>query len=80
MAFDLALTSIAHIPKITGGLLLSKAARSEWDPVEEGEEDLVSLEFERGDMEVLSVVLKNEVMRDCLSQCIADRVYVVCPL
>ena len=40
MAFDLALTSIAHIPSIIGGRLASTlVARSECEPMDDGEED-----------------------------------------
>src|SRR5271154_1647362 len=67
MGLDLALTSIAHIPKITGGLL-SKVVASEWDPIEDGDEDRVRTEAERGDTR--SGEFKKGPRRDCLSHII----------
>lgn len=70
IALDRALTSIAHIPRIIGGLDGSVAMdRSEWEPFGEGVEDLVSLDTERGEVEKSSDVL-NIDMRDleCLSR------------
>jgi len=49
MALDLAFTSMAQMPRITGGLLVSRvAARSGYDPVEDGEDDLVTTETRSG--------------------------------
>jgi len=70
IALDLAFTSIAQIPSTTGGLGFSRGvARSEYEPVEEGEEERVNIELDRGD---LSGRLKRENGRDCLSQYILD--------
>jgi hypothetical protein len=51
MALDLAFTSMAQMPRITGGLLVSRvAARSGYDPVEDGEDDLVTTETRSGEL------------------------------
>lgn len=50
IAFDLALMSIAQIPRMTGERFVSwKSARSSLEAIEEREEDLVTFELERGD-------------------------------
>lgn len=66
IALDLALTSMAQIPSTMGGTgggweCLSDAATSELESIEEGEEDLVMSELERGDF---SVELKKAEIRD----------------
>ena len=68
IAFERAFTSIAHIPSTTGGLRLSAAGeKSEWEPVEDGDEERVNTELERG--ESLSDA-KRALRRDGLvSQC-----------
>ena len=49
IAFDRALTSMAHIPRMMGGRAWSVVAeRSEWEPLGEGVEDL-GADAERGD-------------------------------
>ena len=72
MAFDLALTSIAHIPSIIGGRLASTlVARSECEPMDDGEEDRVIAELDR--CEGRSGEPKNPATLDCLSQYIEEQ-------
>ena len=69
MAFDLALTSIAHTPSTTGSFVLSSVAvTSEYELVEEGDDERVTIALERG--EPFSGELKREDIdiRECLSQ------------
>ena len=48
IALDRALTSMAHIPRIIGGLLVSAAVeRSEWEPLGDGVSALLTVEGER---------------------------------
>jgi hypothetical protein len=69
MGLDLALMSMAHIPKIMGGLGFSiMAAWSERESIEEGDDDRVITELERGDS--LSGEPKKVAILDCRSQCI----------
>lgn len=54
IALDRALMSIAQMPRITGGFAESVTAEmSEWEPLGEGEDDLVevaTIDWERGDL------------------------------
>ena len=62
IAFDRALTSIAHIPSTIGGRRGSVAAeRSEWEPFGEGVDDLVKREMDRGDVEKTSDDLNIDI-------------------
>lgn len=69
MARDLALTSMAHTPKMTGatGCEGPISWKASCDPIEEGEEERVISELERGDGRSEDEVKKFEI-RDWRSQ------------